>query len=171
MRSERGRMRFSIGAKLGLLASALIVGTVLILSWWMLGWSREALTRNEQRALANETMLRGGELVHAAQALREDALRQATRLPLQEYLRAPATRRDDLRRQVEEDFANLLSARKRYLQVEYLPPNGGPPGVRTHRHGEDVQINSAAQSKYFPRLTAARDHVLQPSAIRAHAQP
>src|SRR5262245_1091417 len=169
MLPEKRRMRFSIGAKLGLLASALIVGTVLILAWWMLGWSRNALTRHEQRALATETMLRGGELIHATQALREDALRQATRVPLQEYLRAPAARRDDLRRQVEADFASLLSARKRYLQIEYLPPNGGPPAVRTHRHGEDVQINSAAHSKYFPRLTAARDNVVQLSAIRRNA--
>ncbi|MBI1917277.1 MAG: PAS domain S-box protein [Planctomycetes bacterium] len=165
-------MRFSIGAKLGALASALIVGTVLILTGWMLSWSRAALTRHEQLALADETMLRGGELVYATQALREDALCQAARLPLQEYLRAPAARRDELRRRVEEDFAALLSARTHYLQVEYLPlapPAGGPPAVRANRREEDIHVDSAAHRKHFPNLAASRDNSVHLSAVRRNA--
>src|SRR3954465_4488457 len=133
-------MKVGIGARLGLLASVLIIGTVFILGWWMLGWSRGALTRHEQLALADETMLRGGELLRAAQGLREDALRQAGRTPLQEYLRAPAGRQTALKDQVEHDFAALLDARKpRYLQIEYLPPDaGGLPAIKAARDSQDV---------------------------------
>ena len=139
-------MRFSIGAKLGALASALIVGTVLILAWWMLTWSRGALTRQAVLALADETMLRGGELLHAVQALREDVLQEAGRPVLHDYL--SADRRDALRAQVQHHLDALLSARDgRYLQAEYLPPEaGGPPAIRAARNGKGLHIDSAAHA-------------------------
>ena len=41
-------MRFGIGAKLGLLASTLIIATVLLLAWLMMSWSKDALTRQDK---------------------------------------------------------------------------------------------------------------------------
>ncbi len=165
------RVRFGIGAKLGILASALVIFCVGFLAWWMTGWSNDALMRQELTALADECLLRGGELINAVQVLREDALQQAGRPPLQEYLRAPAARHAELQQHVRQDFAGLLRARKqRYLQVEYLPPPRGAaaadgvPALKERAGGVDV--NSDRHLEYFPDLARAADNRVQLSAVR-----
>jgi PAS domain S-box-containing protein len=158
-------MKFGIGAKLGLLASVLIVFTVLVLAWWMLAWTKGTLTRHELLALADETMLRGGELISSVQTLREDALQQAGRTSLQTYLRAPASKQPDLKPLVERNFRTLLARRPDYLQVEYLSAGAdAPPSVQVSA-GAELALDSAAHWKYFPDLSDG-DNQVAISAVR-----
>src|SRR5262245_52125102 len=85
----RRRMRFGIGAKLGLLASVLIVGTGLVLYLTMLHWGRDLLTRQELADLGAETRLGGRDLLVVIDGLRRTALEQAVQPALQEFLQGP----------------------------------------------------------------------------------
>ena len=161
-------MRFGIGAKLGLLASALIVATVLILAWLMMSWSRDALTRQELAALGDETRLRGEELLNGLQELREDALRQAGRSALRDFLQVIPAQQGPLRDSVRRDFRDLLASHPRYLQVEFLPAEGGEPTapLTAARDGQNVQIDSKAHLKYFRGLKETRDNAVWLSEVR-----
>src|SRR5262245_60949811 len=116
-------MRFGIGAKLGVLASVLIIVTVLILAGLLMGWSKDIVIRRSRETLADETQLRGKELPTTIQALREDVLRQAARPEIQELLRPSPSRPQVLRDRVEEGFRATLSEPERpaYLHLEFIP--------------------------------------------------
>jgi PAS domain S-box-containing protein len=164
-------MRFGIGAKLGLLASTLIIATVLLLAWLMMSWSKDALTRQELAALGDETRLRGEEVLHGLQNLREDALRQAGRSALREFLQAAPHPPAPLQEKVRKDFRDLLAEPSAYLQVEYLPPDNGA-GALSEARDPNVHIDSKAQLSYFLGLAETKDNAVWLSAARrtAHAR-
>ena len=160
-------MKFGIGAKLGLLASALIIATVLSLAWLMLSWSRDALTRQELAALGDETRLRGEELLNDLQNLREDALHLAGRASLHDYLQAFPNHPAALQEKIRKDFHDLITARPSYLQVEYLPSETrGGTEVLAASGEQDVRIDSKAHHRYLSGLAETRGNAVWLSAVR-----
>jgi PAS domain S-box-containing protein len=156
-------MRFGIGAKLGVLASVLIVATGVTLAWWITHWSQQALHRQGRINLASETRLHGEELLASLRGLREEALRQATEPDLQDLLRARPTDRQVLERRVEEKFKTLLR-KPAYLQVEFLSADADLNAtISATRESARVRTDPRI---YFPELHRARENRAWLSAIR-----
>lgn len=129
-------MRIGIGAKLGILASVLIVSTGLICAWWITQTSRELTRRQAQTTLAEELLLHGETLRSAFRALENETLRQANAPELQRLLRAPAAERDRLAQSLQKSFASALRDRASLLRIEFIPyADDELPSVEASRPG------------------------------------
>jgi PAS domain S-box-containing protein len=114
-------MKLGIGAKLGILASVLIVGTCLVLFFVLIGWARDVLTEDERVDLADETRLAARQLENELYRLRGLARDQAVAPLLADYQRRTVAEGAELRRQIEARLKAVLAAHPLLRQAEFRP--------------------------------------------------
>jgi PAS domain S-box-containing protein len=164
-------MRFGIAAKLGLLASVLVLLIALVTGFLFYCNASVILVEHELIDLSDETALRGRELLLEIHQLREDVLALAGRPPVQGLLRAgtalpkgtdPVTglTEDDWRQRLEKDFQQLLASERaaNYRCARYLALDDGRELVRVRREGDGVralrglELQPQKQKPYFQDL-------------------
>ena len=147
-------MRFGIGAKLGVLASVLIIGTSTIVAWWLNRWSRDSLRRESQAHLAGQALLRGEELLSGLDAVRRETQQLAARAELQELLRAPAFQQPALKQSAEDALNQSLKRLPHLLQAEFLPARPAElPTLLVRRSTSEGRVsvrNEDRLQRYFP---------------------
>lgn len=146
-------MRFGIGAKLGVLASVLIIATGLSVVWWLNRWTRESLQQEDQAHLTEQALQVGEELLVSLDDLRREALLLASQTDLQELLRVQPSQQQDLVPRVKAAFESSRRRLPNLLQVEFVPTaNSDRSAVRVHRDGAIVQRDRRIE-RYFPILS------------------
>ena len=160
-------MRFGIGAKLGVLASVLIIGTSAVVVWWLNHWSRESLRRESRARLADQTLLRGEELRAGFDALSREAQQLAAHPEVQEFLRAPASQQAVRKQHVQDVLAQSLKRLPHLLQAEFLPAKaGGLPAVRAHRQGGAVRADVRNEDRLKQYFQSRLDNEQNAGAVR-----
>ncbi len=153
-------MYFGIGARLGVLASALIIASTWIVSDLAQNSSRKVLLEHEMADLADDARLRGYALVRGARSLRESLMQQATHLELQEMLRSATEQQGRFQPLIRAEFQRFLATHPDYLQIEFVPQNdsGFEPihVARTSLEGVSCQvvIRSDHHARYLPEVFA-----------------
>jgi len=137
MKFPLSRRAFSIGAKVGVLASLLVIATSVTMAVVISGMAQNEIVNHEIVDLKDETNLIATEMLSDISRLRRDvySLRGAVQDKLQ-------TGNGDA---VSNEFRRVLSRTKRYLRIDYYPAGSDVPEI-TQTTKEDRASAERAQA-------------------------
>src|SRR5581483_3101722 len=161
-------MRFGIGARLGLFASFLVLGTATVLWYQMRTWSSRLLLEHKLADLGGDARLFAEDLLIEVQQLRENTFILAGNKEFRDLLRNPGKEQSQLRQRAEKAFRAFLNDHPEYLEVGYVPiPEHAERAllVRQSRGNADGTVSGKADAAAFPGLENGRDQV-QVGAVR-----